>query len=172
MPCRSVTVVFVGRQKLVEVRAIDLHGEHHLFTIVHTEDALSFSFSFRQSRQEHAGKDGNDRDNDEQLDKSKAAVSPGWNRAKVQHNTVWIKGFVTIEPGYVNVKSGQNADNCASGSTDFHGHGKMCRWGGLGERFGDSRTGYFGACLGEAAGAFVSLRATGFVVEAEEETTP
>lgn len=56
-------------RKLVRViRREDTEGQADVLQVVHAFNALSFGFCFRESRQEHARQDRDDRNDDQQLD--------------------------------------------------------------------------------------------------------
>ena len=66
-------------------------GQPDLLQIVHASDALGLRFGFRERRQEQAGQNGDDGDNDEQLNERKTRRSEFTNMCHNFSVIVWVK---------------------------------------------------------------------------------
>ena len=66
MSARTTDVVW--RDPIFIVIGVHQPSERHLALIVHTEDAVRFSFRLTEGREQHACEDGDDRDDDKELD--------------------------------------------------------------------------------------------------------
>lgn len=74
MSARATDVVW--RDLVFIVIGIHQPTKRHLALIVHAEDAVRFSFRLAEGREQHACKDGDDRDDDQELDQSECLPLP------------------------------------------------------------------------------------------------
>src|SRR5690606_6925145 len=80
-PVRAGAVGFPTPERLIDLPRVFIvviarpkaETEVDLLEIVHAGDALGFGFGATERRQQHAGEDGDDRDDDEEFDQGEGA---------------------------------------------------------------------------------------------------
>jgi hypothetical protein len=72
----SGSVVWIGREKIIEIECISIDGQRHLLGIIQALGLLGFSLGLGKGRQKHGRQNGDDGDNDQELDESETSFGP------------------------------------------------------------------------------------------------